>query len=578
MSSARNIIFLDFDGVLDTGFQEVAAQRDGHATTDKFGLLFDDDCVCNLEKIINATNADIVVTGTWKQDMSLDDIFAMWHYRNLPGRVIDATPNMDKARDIEIEEWLKAHDSNHLQYAIIDDLGADYFNDEQIRHLFIVNPYTGLDSDTADRVVNFFLADNSAEEYQEYRVSLPHLNIKSIEIPKTAWFVLIISALILIKIMWVSIAMQGIGSVDGEKGTILRRRNYLAAKVITTPKQVLEEMPNDIGEQFQGEWAIYTCSMFAQASANIAKLYPDQKERSISDIDKLISIVMSPELRHYDEMRWGSDPIEDTATVNSHISYISHLAWMISNYERAGGGNKYDETLRRLCDNMNRKILNSPNLNVPTYPNEPVYIPDMLVAIVALKAYDIMHGDVYESTISAWIENAKNKWTDKTTGIITSVLSEGSMTPDGTSIKGSYSALSCYYLSFVDYDFAKEQYENIKEHFLQTFPVTGLREYTGGFHPLGMDIDAGPIILNLSPSGTAFFIGCETAFGDKELRTRFLKTAEIAGSTLTWNGRSHYWLADIALVGESIALAMRTTTKSTYNHHAVLRLHGVTKL
>lgn len=353
--------------------------------------------------------------------------------------------------------------------------------------------------------------------------------------------------------------MTGVGSVEGEKGTILRRRNYLAAKVITAPKDVLNEMPDDIGEQFQGEWAIYTCSMFAQASANIAKLYPEEKKRSISDIDRLVSIVMSPELRHYDEMRWGSDPIEDTTTVNSHISYISHLAWMISNYERAGGGNKYDKLFHSLCDNMNKKIMDSPNMNVPTYPNEPVYIPDMLVAIVALKAYDQLHGNEYESTVSAWIENARNKWTDNKTGIITSILPEGSMTPYDTAIKGSYSALSCYYISLVDYDFAKEQYDHIKKYFLQTFPITGLKEYTTGFHPIGMDIDAGPIILNLSPSGTVFFIGCATEFDDKELRTKFLRTAEIAGSTLTCNGRSHYWLANIALVGESIALAMRTT-------------------
>lgn len=112
----------------------------------------------------------------------------------------------------------------------------------------------------------------------------------------------------------------------------------------------------------------------------------------------------------------------------------------------------------------------------------------------------------------------------------------------------------------MDFAFAKEQYDNIRKHFLQTSPVTGFREYTGGFHPLGMNIDAGPIILNLSPSGTAFFIGCETVFDDKELRTKFLRTAEIAGSTLTWNERSHYWLANVTLVGESIVLAMRTTT------------------
>ncbi len=74
-----------------------------------------------------------------------------------------------------------------------------------------------------------------------------------------------------------------------------------------------------------------------------------------------------------------------------------------------------------------------------------------------------------------------------------------------------------------------------------------------------MDIDAGPVILNLSSSGTAFALGPATFFNDTETRKGLLRTAEIAGSTITWFGKSHYLLANIALVGEAITLAMRTT-------------------
>jgi hypothetical protein len=78
-----------------------------------------------------------------------------------------------------------------------------------------------------------------------------------------------------------------------------------------------------------------------------------------------------------------------------------------------------------------------------------------------------------------------------------------------------------------------------------------------------MDIDAGPIIFNLSPSGTAFAIGCATSFGDMEFRNQLLKTAEIAGSTIRWFDKSHYLLANLALVGEAITLAMRTSSEQT---------------
>ena len=76
-----------------------------------------------------------------------------------------------------------------------------------------------------------------------------------------------------------------------------------------------------------------------------------------------------------------------------------------------------------------------------------------------------------------------------------------------------------------------------------------------------MDIDAGPILFNLSPTGTAFGIGSITYFEDFELRKKFLKTAELAGFTVTKGDKKHYLLADVALVGEAITLAMRTAVR-----------------
>jgi len=80
-----------------------------------------------------------------------------------------------------------------------------------------------------------------------------------------------------------------------------------------------------------------------------------------------------------------------------------------------------------------------------------------------------------------------------------------------------------------------------------------------------MDIDAGPIIFNLSPSGTAFAIGPATYFEDDDYCKNLLRTAEIAGHSVSYNDKRHYLLADIALVGEAIALAMRTNYRIRSN-------------
>lgn len=369
-------------------------------------------------------------------------------------------------------------------------------------------------------------------------------------------FLITVLSLLFIKIVWVIWSCWDNGSFEGEKNDLLQRRNYLIDKIVVKPQQLLNEMPNSIGLQFQGEWALYSCSMLVEALTNIAELYPKTKEESIATIDSLIQIVKSPELRLYDKMRWGEDPLESLEGDESHVSYLSHLAWMIGNYRRLGGDNRYDTLHDSICETMNRRISQSPVLNIPTYPNEPVYVPDMMVAIVALSDYTRLNNGKYSSTVKDWINRAKSEWIDDKTGLLVSFLDDNGQME--APIKGSYSTLNCYYMTKIDPNFAKEQYDKLKAHFRQSFPTSGIKEYHDRSCWLGMDIDAGPILLNLSPSGTAFAIGSATYFNDIKFRKSLLKTAEIVGHTVKWNEKRHYLLGDIALVGEAIALAMRT--------------------
>ena len=92
-----------------------------------------------------------------------------------------------------------------------------------------------------------------------------------------AIFIVVIIALIAVKSIWVSCSTNGIGSFETEKKDIIRRANYLTSKVATSPQRLMDEMPSGIGEQFQGEWALYTCSMTSAALANIAILYSQNK-------------------------------------------------------------------------------------------------------------------------------------------------------------------------------------------------------------------------------------------------------------------------------------------------------------
>lgn len=345
-------------------------------------------------------------------------------------------------------------------------------------------------------------------------------------------FILTISLLLLVKIIWVAWSCWGNGSFENEKPDILQRKNWLVNKIAVEPRQLLKEMPSGIGLQFKGEWALYSCSMLTEALSNIAELYPETIEDAVSTIDSLIQIVKSPELRLYDKMRWGEDPLESLGGNESHVSYLSHLAWMIGNYKFTGGDCRYDNLYDSICSTMNRRIVDSPLYNLPTYPNEPVYIPDMSVAIVALSDYSKLSDHRYSETVNRWLQRAKKEWIDEHTGLLVSFLDDGGKTD--APVKGSYSSLNCYYLTKIDREFARDQYEKFKSKFCQSFPLSGIKEHHDQSCWIGMDIDAGPIIMNLSPSGTAFAIGTATYFGEKSIRNKLLRTAEIAGHTIKW--------------------------------------------
>ena len=362
----------------------------------------------------------------------------------------------------------------------------------------------------------------------------------------------VILMLALAKVVWVQSAFR-----TDERTAELQRRAYLIEHVVTSPSRLVKSMPSGIGSQFQGEWALYSVSMLTKALANISRSCPDTKENTQRHIDHMIEMVLSSTMREYDRVRWDEDPLESLEGDSSHVSYLSHLAWMIGNYKSIGGGEQYDSLYHAVCGAMNRRIQRSPSLNLPTYPDECIYVPDMLVAIVALHQYAQFYNGKYDATVTKWMRRAKSEWIDKETGLLVSFLQPKSGEPM-KEIKGSYSALNCYYLTLIDPEFAAEQYERLKATFWQRSPIAGIREYRGQSNICGLDIDSGPILFRLSPSGTAFAVGCATYYNDVPVRNNLLHTAELAGSTRTWNGKSHYLLADIAPVGEAIMLAMRT--------------------
>ena len=149
----RKIIFLDFDGVLNTEYYQGLLQFQGKQWQDEHGAFFDPKSVRQLKRIIDATGADIVVESSWKY-LGLEAMRELWRVRNLPGKVIDITPSLtDNASKGEgIAAWLSEHAMSDARYVIIDD---EYVVlDAQIPFFIWTNPYEGLTEEQANRAIS----------------------------------------------------------------------------------------------------------------------------------------------------------------------------------------------------------------------------------------------------------------------------------------------------------------------------------------------------------------------------------------------------------------------------------------
>ena len=160
----NKVVFLDIDGVLN--IREFQSDMKKDTPKDEFGYAFDPVAVANLAHIIEETGADIVISSSWRF-YGVPKLRKMWEIRNLPGSVLDITPNtvsdemllnadldemeLGVCRGNEIKEWLSKHKGEVSNYVIIDDF--DDLLQEQMGHAVITNTLIGISESDAEKAI-----------------------------------------------------------------------------------------------------------------------------------------------------------------------------------------------------------------------------------------------------------------------------------------------------------------------------------------------------------------------------------------------------------------------------------------
>lgn len=119
-----NIIFLDVDGVLRTHKSDLEWSKQLNTPIFKgVDRLFCKTAVENLNEVIFLTKAKIVITSTWRINLSVQELNKIFKERGVIGEVIDKTGINFGGRGLEIKEWL---DNNSVtNYVVLDDQVKD---------------------------------------------------------------------------------------------------------------------------------------------------------------------------------------------------------------------------------------------------------------------------------------------------------------------------------------------------------------------------------------------------------------------------------------------------------------------
>jgi hypothetical protein len=167
-----NVIFLDIDGVInpfgiedkwpiqrmdpDFSVHEVLTQSFKDEQT------FDRKCIRNLNLLVRAVRADLVLSSSWRLE-NYGDVVRKLHESGVEGKFLGPTPYLPPANGIvpprghEIALWLQEHPAVD-KFVILDD---DNDMEPLEKHLIHTNFVTGLTRADVKRAIAMFKEPNA---------------------------------------------------------------------------------------------------------------------------------------------------------------------------------------------------------------------------------------------------------------------------------------------------------------------------------------------------------------------------------------------------------------------------------
>jgi hypothetical protein len=149
-----NVIFLDIDGVMRTSHSDEWWSNflGEHIPLRVTERRLSRTAISNLNYLVTYSTAKIVISSTWRLNLTLEQLQNHFKKCGFSGEVIDTTPIIG-SRGEEIQFYLDTHPVN--KYVVIDDTVTDILNHISSKRVVKCDPQIGLEDDSlVDRALD----------------------------------------------------------------------------------------------------------------------------------------------------------------------------------------------------------------------------------------------------------------------------------------------------------------------------------------------------------------------------------------------------------------------------------------
>jgi hypothetical protein len=274
-------------------------------------------------------------------------------------------------------------------------------------------------------------------------------------------------------------------------------------------------------------------------------------------IEQCISKSLGTEAKLFDSIAWDEDPIKALPgeSQNHHAGYLGYLNVLLSMYRYISPANKYSG----LNDKISIKFMNllSKKELMQTYPGQ-IFTPDMAAAVGSVALYfkatnkkgeALANGDQHLVSITANSYGLYNYLVDP-------------VSLESETIRGSSSAVTAYFLSFLENGRAKSLYDSILVHLSDTVQgVFGIREFLRENQPDELyyyEPTSGVVLRGIGSVASGFTMALARIYGDEETYRELDKSARKAKKII--ENFVPYTNSE-SLLEEAVLYAIRTARK-----------------